>query len=261
MQFTLKVVDAAGQVKAESSAEDELFLVYRGEYEEGDRLLVSASEAAHVYLLLDTGLMPGIVYLKESPFSLAIPFGEKRMPYAQQAFLGTLHRLHVRVANPSEVAARRNLAFNPFDQHGNEQLFPHAVANVETRGESQFAARNAIDGEKATFDHGTWPFTSWGINKDPNAELTVHFGRPVLVDELVIYLRADFPHDAWWNEASITFSDSDTMRLDLVKSGAAQRFAVAEKKVEWLRIHSMKKADDPSPYPALSQIEAWGREA
>ncbi len=110
-------------------------------------------------------MKPALVLLKDSPFSFVNPFGEKRMPYPPQAITGSLHRLHVRTANPSEVAARRNLAFNPFDQHGNEQLFPHAVANVwKTRGESQFAARNAIDGEKATFDHGSWPFHEFGAS-------------------------------------------------------------------------------------------------
>lgn len=260
MQFTLKVVDVAGQVKAESSSEDELYLVYQAQYEEGDRLVVSATETGHIHLSLDAGMPPAIVLLKDTPFSFTIPFGEKRMPYPPLSFSGSLHRMHVRSVDPCETAARRNLAFNPFDQHANQSLFPHAVANVETRGEAQFAARNAIDGEKATFDHGSWPFTSWGINRDPNAELTVDFGRPVLVDEVLLYLRADFPHDAWWSEASITFSDGETIRLPLQKSGAAQRFPVPQRKTEWLRLHSLIKADDPSPYPALSQIEAWGQE-
>lgn len=260
MQLTLKVLDAAGDVKAEAEGADEVLLAYAQAYSEGDRLVIASSEAGHVYLCLDAALPPALVYLKQSPFSFVIPFGEKRMPYAPHAFLGELHRLHVRRAQPCEVEARRNLAVNPADQHGNAVLFPHATANVETRGEAQFAARNAIDGEKASFDHGSWPFTSWGINRDPQAAITIDFGRKVEVDEIVLYLRADFPHDAWWNSACVTFSDGETHRFDLVKSGAAQRFPVPARQIEWLRLHDMVKADDPSPYPALTQIEAWGRD-
>lgn len=40
----------------------------------------------------------------------------------------------------------RNLAKNVMDQHGETNCYPHASANVETRGEAVFAARNAIDG-------------------------------------------------------------------------------------------------------------------
>ena len=48
-----------------------------------------------------------------------------------------------------------------------------ASANVETRGESVFAARNAIDGVKANRSHGAWPFESWGINRQDDAQLTL----------------------------------------------------------------------------------------
>ncbi|MCY1667249.1 DUF7402 domain-containing protein [Rhizobium sp. SL86] len=260
MQLSLTVLDAAGKTKAEAHGEHELFLVHRLSYEDGDRLVVAASAPGHVSLSLDASVMPALVYLSGPTFSFVVPFSDKRMPYPPQAFTGPLHRLHVRCARPCEIAARRNIALNPLDQHGNQTLFPRAVANVETRGEAQFAARNAIDGEKASFDHGSWPFTSWGINRDPDAALMVEFGRPVLVDELALYLRADFPHDAWWEKASVTFSDGETICVPLEKSGAAQRFAFAERKIEWLRLHTLVKADDPSPYPALTQIEVWGRD-
>ncbi|MFN7027462.1 MAG: carbohydrate-binding protein, partial [Pseudorhizobium sp.] len=174
---------------------------------------------------------------------------------------GELHRLHVRQARHDEIAGRRNLALNPFDDHGNASVFPHASANVETRGEAVFAARNAIDGEKANDDHGFWPYTSWGINRDPEASLTLEFGRAVVIDEIVLYLRADFPHDAWWENASIACSNGHAACLSLVKSGGAQTFALGEQTVEWIRLHSLVKAADPSPFPALTQIEVWGREA
>ncbi|TRL29112.1 discoidin domain-containing protein [Rhizobium straminoryzae] len=261
MQLNLRVRSASGEIKTEAQGADEAILVHHAAYEEGDSLELTASGPGHVWCSFDAALTPALLYLREPHFRLPIPFGEKRMPYAPQAFLGTLHRLIVRRADAGEIAGRRNLALNPLDQHANHTLFPRAEATVETRGEAQFAARNAIDGEKASFDHGSWPFTSWGINKDPEAAITVHFGRPVLIDEVVLYLRADFPHDAWWNAATVSFSDGSSESVTLEKTGRGQRFAIAPRRVEWMKLHSMIKADDPSPYPALTQIEAWGVEA
>ena len=65
----------------------------------------------------------------------------------------------VRRALETDVHAYRNLALNVNDQHGNTVCFPRAHANVETRGESVFAAMNAIDGvtENRSTAHGPMP--------------------------------------------------------------------------------------------------------
>ncbi|PDT34186.1 carbohydrate-binding protein [Rhizobium sp. M10] len=261
MELTLKIVDADGFVRASSTGRDETFLVYRQDYREGDCVVVEASEPGHLFLALDSAIHPGFVYIREGAYSLAVPFGDKRKSYSPNAFKGDIHRLSARKARPDELAQRRNLALNPWDDHANRALFPHARANVETRGEAVFAARNAIDGEKANDNHGFWPYTSWGINRDPEAALTVEFGRPVRIDEIVFYLRADFPHDSWWEEASVTFSDGRTSSFPLVKSGTAQRFSIEPCTVEWVELHGLIKAEDGSPFPALTQIEIWGTEA
>ncbi|MUO89032.1 carbohydrate-binding protein [Agrobacterium vitis] len=261
MRVTLTVVDAAGQNLAQSSADHETFLVYRQPYRDGDRLLVDVSEPGHVRLALDAAIAPAILYLPQGRFSFSIPFGARKIAYQPHAFCGDLHRLYAAKARSEEIVAQRNLAFNPLDDHANSQAFPHVEANVETRGEAAFAVRNVIDGERANSNHGFWPFTSWGINRDPQAALTLFFGRPVTLSEVVLTLRADFPHDAWWESAVLSFSGGEETRLALVKSSAAQRFSLPETRTEWVRLHSLVKADDPSPFPALTQIEVWGTEA
>ncbi|ARQ61716.1 MULTISPECIES: carbohydrate-binding protein [Rhizobium] len=261
MELTLKIVDADGFVRASATGRDETFLVYRQDYREGDCVVVEASEPGHLFLALDSAIQPGFVYIRESAYSLAVPFDDKRKSYSPNAFKGDIHRLSARKARPDELAQRRNLALNPWDDHANRALFPHARANVETRGEAVFAARNAIDGEKANDNHGFWPYTSWGINRDPEATLTVEFGRPVRIDEIVFYLRADFPHDSWWEQASVTFSNGKTRSFSLTKTGAAQCFSIEPYIVEWVELHGLVKAEDGSPFPALTQIEIWGAEA
>ena len=132
---------------------------------------------------------------------------------------------------------------------------------METRGEAVFAARNAVDGIYENDAHGTWPYQSWGINRDPNAALTIEFGRSVTVDELRLTLRADFPHDSYWTQATVAFDDGSREVLQLTKTAAPQTFAITPRTAKSLKLFELKKAEDPSPFPALTQLEAWGTEA
>lgn len=77
-------------------------------------------------------------------FCLTVPFGEKRVSYSPKSFTRDVHLLQVRAVEGKEVSAYRNLAYNPLDSHDNGGLFPHASANVETRGESVFALMVAM---------------------------------------------------------------------------------------------------------------------
>ena len=259
--LTLSVQNAAGAVLASASGQEETWLVYEPEYVPGDVLSVSCGEPGRFLILqLDDTLAPAFVYCKDCSCVYPIPFGEARKVLSDRAFAGKRHYLHVRLAQAEEIAARKNLALNPWATHEPGGPYPYASANVETRGEMVFAAKNAIDGLKANSFHGEWPYTSWGINQDPNAAWRLDFGRTVELDETVFYLRADFPHDAWWKEASLHFSDGSSVTVQLVKTSARQRFTFPGKRVEWVLLDTLVKADDPSPFPALTQLELWGRD-
>lgn len=259
--LTLSVQNAAGEALASRSGEGEAWLVYEPEYAPGDRLCLTCSQPGQFLVMtLDDAVAPAFVYCKDTGCACPVPFGEARKVFSERAFAGNRHYLHVRLARPEEIAVRKNLALNPWATHEPGGPFPFASANVETRGEMVFAAKNAIDGLVANDYHGEWPYTSWGINRDPEAAWRLDFGRTVELDEAVVYLRADFPHDAWWERATLHFSDGSDMILDLKKTEAGQRFPFPAKRVDWVRLDTLIKADDPSPFPALTQLELWGRE-
>ena len=108
--------------------------------------------------------------------------------------------------------------------------------------------------------HGEWPYESWGINMQDDAEMTVDFGREVLVDKVVLYTLSDFPHDNWWQQVSLKFSDGDEIDWKLEKSQKPHVLKIKEKKISWVKLYKLIKADDPSPFPALSQIEVYGKD-
>ncbi|GHU25209.1 hypothetical protein FACS1894164_13840 [Spirochaetia bacterium] len=262
MKFSIQIIDSDGRVKAEAVGEEIVHLVYLDAYTEGDSISASCGENAFVIMQMEDSIQPVYGFLK-GVFRLKVPFGEKRESYSPKSFIGNQHLLWIREASESERAQYRNMALNPLDNHENSAFFPHVVANVETRGESVFAARNAIDGNTANKSHGPWPYESWGINCQDDAEITIHFGRVVEIDRLLITLRSDFPHDNWWKEATITFSDGSIFKPHFSKTALPQEFKLdSVQKIEWLKMSNMKKDEAvSSPYPALTQIEVFGREA
>ncbi len=259
--LTLSVQNAAGETLTSASGAGEVWLVYEPEYVPGDLLrLVCSQPGQFLVLALDDAIAPSFVYCKDTACTYPIPFGEARRVFSSRAFTGTRHCLHARLARPEEIAARKNLARNTWATHKPDGPFPFASANVETRGEMVFAAKNAVDGLVANDYHGEWPYTSWGINRDPEAAWRLDFGRTVELDEAVVYLRADFPHDAWWEQAVLHFSDGSELTLHLEKTAVGQRFPFPARQVEWALLDTLVKADDPSPFPALTQFELWGQD-
>lgn len=247
-----------GSVLSEARGEGEASLLYLDEYQPGDRITFTSS-AKRVMVCVDQQVMPARVYLPEGSFTYRIPLeGDGLAVYPPMAFRGKKHLLFIR---PDESNEYRNLACNPADQRGEVRAYPHATANVETRNESAFAARNTIDGVHIAAGHGEWPYGSWGIGARTDAELTLSFGREVEMDSLVLYLRADFPHDAHWVRGTVTLSDGYEKTFDLQGIDGAQRIELGRHVVTELKLHRLIKSNHPSAFPALRQIEVYGRDA
>jgi hypothetical protein len=255
----IQVLDAKQNVlKTSHESGDGVALVYSLPYQKGDTIQLSTEKSGLYSIQLDETVGTQVVYIdKTASYTIPIDPQEKTC-FSPVAFSGTKHLLTLCPAPASYSELYRNLACNPYDNHQTTGLFPHATANVETRNEMVFAARNAIDGILENRSHGNYPYQSWGINQNPNAELTLHFGRPVAVDTVRLTLRSDFPHDSYWTEAKLTFSDKTTFVCALQKSPLPQSFKIGEKTITSIKIGNLIKADDASPFPALTQIEVFG---
>lgn len=247
-----------GEVLARAQGENEASLLYRGEYLPGDEIAFESAEKRAI-VCVDQQVMPARVYLPENGFTYRLPLGGDNLAvYPPQAFSGAQHLIFIR---PDASNEYRNLARNPADQRGETAAFPHATANVETRNESVFAARNTIDGVHIADGHGEWPYGSWGIGARTDAVLTLEFGREVEIDALVLYLRADFPHDAHWVQGTVTLSDGHEQTFALEGKDGAQRIELGSHTVTGLKLDRLIKSDHPSAFPALRQIEVYGRDA
>lgn len=239
---------------------EECSLVHSAPYTAEDFILIETDgECNYCMIQLDDAMPPALVYVPGTRMAFHIPPIDKRGCYSPKSFSGNCHLLRARAATAEEIAQRRNLAFNPYDTAHETGCFPHVSTNIEVTDQA-FAPRNAIDGTFENNSHGNWPYQAWGINKDPNATLKIDFGRSVTVDELRLTLRADFPHDSWWTSATVRFSDGSQEILSLARTGKTQSFSIAPRSIEWLELVELKKAEDASEFPALTQIEVYGTE-
>lgn len=266
-QLSIAVHNTWGEIKYWVCGKDEIHLVYPEKYVSGDRLVFTADESPGFYVIRVDGAMDeAYVYLTREqmeytiPFECGNPLNMDRISYCPGSFTGKQHYITMRKARKEENCNYRNLAKNVMDQHRDVGCYPHAHANAETKGPVAplFAARNVIDGVLANSNHFPWPFQSWGIDQREDAEITVEFGRPVDIDELRLTTRADFPHDSWWEQATVTFSDGTSENVKLGKRVEPQAFLIKKSGITWLKVGELIKADDPSPFPALTQIEVYG---
>lgn len=254
--ITIELRDASGNILAAADHAFEALLCVDRVYQPGDQIVLSG--ARHLFVQMDQGMPAGEIFLPQGKMTWNVPAGEHRFAYAPGIFAAQRHVISARMMSEDEIAARRNIACNPADLRGNTDFYPHCTANVETRNEACFCARNVIDGLRFNTYHGEWPYQSWGIGAREDARCRLDFGRDVRVDEMALTLRADFPHDAYWTGGHVLLSDGTDMAFSLKKSGDRQVICLGRRVVRWMQLERMIKSDDPSAFPALTEWEVWG---
>lgn len=256
----ISVLDGQNTMIAETVHDMEAMLCVDREWTDGDVIKISAKPGSHLTVRMDAALGEGEVYLPDGTLTWPIPQGEHRLAYAPGAFEGKRHIVTARKMTAAELSATRDLARNPADLRGDTDFYPHCTANVETRGESVFAARNVIDGLRFNTYHGEWPFESWGIGARTDAWCRIDFGREIIAERMALTLRADFPHDAYWISGHAVDSAGNDTAFELRKTGERQWIDLGGRRTRWLRLERMVKSDDPSAFPSLRAWEVFGRD-
>jgi hypothetical protein len=158
-----------------------------------------------------------------------------------------------------EAPAYRNVALNPADVQGPPAGYPHATSNSEFGNMPCFAAACAIDGKTDNKGHGD-AYPSWGPDKRKDPWWKVEFGRAVEIDKVVLHIRADFPHDAYWRTAAIEFSDGTRERIQIQKTADPQTFSFRSRTVTSLKFTDLVQ-DEPLGWCGFTEVEVWGRNA
>ncbi len=260
--INLKLIRANGDVKFKAYG-DEIDERFEGEYEDGDKWRAELCDSEFVKLCLDDSLAESIVYVPDGVFEFLVPRDrELTSCYAPGAFSGDSHRVRCSEPTEAEIYGDRLISLNSHDRHNVPKYFPHAVANFVTREDPCFFERNAIDGVIDNSGHGNYPYHSWGGGLREDLEYEVHFGMPVEVSRVVIFLRADFPHDTYWKEADVEFSDGTRIHADLKGVAEGQAVEFEPKLTEYVKLTGFKQQrleDGSLSFAALTQIEIYGK--
>lgn len=237
--------------------------VYNAEYEEGDVWHIDTAKDSFLKLSLDQTLLSSIVYLPTGALDFEIPFGyERTCCYAPSAFSGDSHKVVCSVPTDDEIYSEREISFNPHARHNKHQYFPSAYANFVTNEHPSLYERNAIDGVIKNERHGVFPHHSWGGGKREDLVFEVRFGREVELSCADIFIRADFPHDTYWEEADVEFSDGTSRHIELLPTQQAQHFEFPPKRTEYVRLTGLKQKRTPEgelSFAALSGIRIYGK--
>lgn len=260
--INLKLISANGDVKFKAYGE-EIDERFSGEYEEGDKFRIELLDSEFVKMKLDETLAESIVYVPDGTFEFAVPFGyERRACYGPVAFTGESHRLIVSEPTEAEIYGEREISLNSHDRHNVPKYFPHAVANFVTREDPCFFERNAIDGVTDNSSHGQYPYHSWGGGLREDLEFEVHFGCDVEVSSVVLFLRADFPHDTFWREMDIEFSDKTRVHANLQGIADGQTVTFPPKVTECVKLTGFRQQrleDGSLSFAALTEIQVNGK--
>ena len=257
--LTLKVLNKNKDILAEAKGKD-ISLSYNKEYECGDHIRVESSTDAFIKVKFDECLTESIIFIPGKSFEFAIPAQDVREGcYGINAFSGNNHTIYACEITDEEAYSYRKISLNSHDIHQKARSFPHASANFVTREAPCFYARNAIDGIIDSDGHGNFPHHSWAGGAREDLEYTLDFGRTVMVDKVVFYLRADFPHDTYWKNIDVEFSDGSIETATFEMTGDGQQLTFEPKETTYVKLINFRQVSYPLSWAALTQVEVFGK--
>lgn len=259
----MSIISQDEKIIATGAGRESTYLAFENySFQDGDRIKVAVTDfPVFLWVQVDQSLAPALIYLNQKEWIYTVHQEEEaKQSFPPALFSGIQHYLQVRLATKEEVGCYRNLALNSHDQKEASGGFPHAFANVETRNDSTFFARNAIDGLLANQSHGSFPYQSWGINQRPDAKITIDFGRLIETDKIALVFRGDYPHDSYWEKVTLVFDDGEELQFDTTNDLDRQFFAFPPKITKTVTLKNLIKHQDESPFPALTEFEVYGNE-
>ncbi len=260
----LTVQYASGSTVYSLTGNDMVALPVPRKYNVGDKVSVTLPEGEkYVCVTLASKMGESLLYVPDGVYTYEITSeiaaNSSYVMNASNKMSYINNTVAVRLPTDEELKETRNLALNAYDRAAATGSYPHATSNDVHNGQAEFAARNIIDGFIGNTGHGTFPNQSWGPSQNnPSAYLSVDFGREVNVSELHVYIRADFPHDTYYTDATLEFSDGSTREISLRKTEAVQIIDLNGKVTSGVTLKNLNKGG--SEWAALMEVEVYGSE-
>ncbi len=250
--------DINGDVKF-SIENNDISFWYDDFYKEGETFAVSC-DTDFVKVSFDDSQVESVVYVPSHEFNYTVPLGKAITAYNAESWNKKGHKIVISEVGEDEAYSSRNIAQNSVDFTQNQKTYPHAWANLVTRGDPVFEAKNAIDGVCDNSNHGEYPYHSWAAGAREDMIYTLDFGCEVEVEKIIFFLRADFPHDTYWKSVNVQFSDGEKIQAQFIKTAEGQELVLDEpKKTQSITLVDFRQVSEPLSWAALSQLEVTGK--
>lgn len=263
-KITVAYINKAGTKDLSNTGDNEASIAVGSNLGSGDKITVTLEEGQkYFFLKISEKLSEALIYAPEGTYTFTAPT-DMGSYYPSSILLN----IKVRYPNVQELLTKRNIALNPFDTKTKKSdTYPHAWSN-NNYNTSEFGAHCAIDGFTQNKGHGTYPLQSWGP-KDTvlkTDKFIIDFGREVNVNELVLFIRADFAagtsHDAYFSEITVKFSDGTSVVINPKKTADAQTFDLGNKTTTSVTLTGfVTDKTNSMGWAAITEVEVYGAEA
>jgi hypothetical protein len=252
-----------------AEGEGMVVLYVPNKYAGNDKITITLPEGEkYLALCLNSRVGEAIIYCPDGKFTYTFPnLTNTCFPHTMNPSKGVVYTnntITARVVSEKELAKEHNLALNPYDVVDGTNDYPHATTNNVNDNNLYWAARNAIDGFTANEGHGAYPYQSWGPNNNVKATdyFKIDFGREVTINELIVVIRADFPHDSYFTGCTVTLSDGTTMDINLTNSELEQVIDLGGVTTTSIKLSNftVETAGATTPYAALTEVKCMGTE-
>ncbi len=229
----------------------------------GKNIMVQLPEGQqYLGITIGKGVKEAIVYVPGGTYTYTVP---SDLSAIYPSGFGSQAKVSVRIPSQEELTTKHNLALNPYDTTDNKKItaYPHVQCNNQYNL-NEFAARCAIDGFTTNTSHGRYPQQSWGPNEIVRKTdfFLVNFNRTVTVDEIVVFLRGDFGHDAYYSAIVLEFSDGSTETINPKKIRDGQKFTFEARETTSVKLTGFEidKTGASASWTGLAEVEIYGTE-
>lgn len=263
----IEYMPKGGKSTLESSGNGYAILYTDCKYSDGDKLRITLPEGEkYLAVSLSSRMAESILYLPDGVWEYTFADLESVFPDTMNPKKATRdyteNTILARLVSDEELTEAHNLALNPYDQTVDKApAYPHVTADNYYGKQAEFAPRNAIDGFTANDAHGTWPYQSWGPDNSDRHSIKVDFGRVVVLNELQLFIRADFEggHDTYFTSVTVELSDGTKLTAPLYKTADAITVDLSGVSTEWVRLNNFVRAE--KTWAAITELRAIGYES
>lgn len=234
----------------------------------GDTVVVTLPKGyEYIWFTLNPKIELALMYCPDGVFTYTVPeYAQNILPnltVGDNQYVYTHPTITAFLPSEEDLQAVYNVALNPYDAaYGDAGAKITTGSAWENDGYGNFFPSNAFDGFTCNRGHGAFPNQSWGPDKSASKAdrwLKIDFGREVELSSFELFIRADFPHDAYITELELEFSDGTTIKWSDLKETNQGQTLVLDEAIRTTSVKIKNIETSKADWFGISEFKAFGK--